>query len=168
MPMELEPYIQPKKDSDQSIGRTTQANSVTELESPVVTEEISSLLNENVIETLAPQKKRSTVLILSIKEKLALLAAYMPFLKNGGIFIPTDKSYQLGEEVYAMLTLLDDNQKYPVVGHVAWINYPNSLNGKMQGIGIHFGTDEASMKARKRIEEMMKGLGQTAISSHTF
>jgi hypothetical protein len=31
---------------------------------------------------------RPAVLSLSIKEKAALYAAYMPYLKNGGIFVP--------------------------------------------------------------------------------
>ena len=42
---------------------------------------------------------RPGVIPLSIKEKSALLAAYMPFLENGGLFVPTDKSAQLGDEL---------------------------------------------------------------------
>lgn len=39
------------------------------------------------------------ILSLSIKDKAALYAAYMPFVKNGGLFIPTKKRYRLGDEV---------------------------------------------------------------------
>ena len=41
---------------------------------------------------------RPTVLSLAIKEKAALYAAYMPFLKNGGMFVPTNKPYKIGDE----------------------------------------------------------------------
>ncbi len=51
---------------------------------------------------------RPAVLSLSIKEKAALYAAYMPYLKNGGIFVPTTRPYQFGDDVYLILTLLDD------------------------------------------------------------
>ena len=34
---------------------------------------------------------RPAVLSLAIKEKAALYAAYMPYLKHGGIFVPTTR-----------------------------------------------------------------------------
>jgi type IV pilus assembly protein PilZ len=59
---------------------------------------------------------RPAVLSLSIKEKAALYAAYMPYLKNGGIFVPTTRAYQLGDDVYLILTLLEDPTRIPVAG----------------------------------------------------
>ena len=38
---------------------------------------------------------RPGVLSLNIRERAALYAAYMPFLRGGGIFIPTPRQYQL-------------------------------------------------------------------------
>src|SRR5437868_1535936 len=64
----------------------------------------------------APQAARPSVLSLAIKEKAALYAAYMPFLKNGGMFVPTNKSYNLGDEIYLILALMDDPGKYPIAG----------------------------------------------------
>ena len=65
---------------------------------------------------------RPAVLSLSIKEKAALYAAYMPYLKNGGIFVPTTRPYQLGDDVYLILTLLDDSTRIPVAGKVVWVS----------------------------------------------
>ncbi|NOU22115.1 MAG: pilus assembly protein PilZ, partial [Methyloglobulus sp.] len=42
---------------------------------------------------------RQGILSLSIKDKNALYQAYMPFVINGGLFIPTDREYQMGQEV---------------------------------------------------------------------
>jgi len=40
---------------------------------------------------------KPSVLSLTIKERAALYAAYMPFIQGGGLFIPTDKDFSIGE-----------------------------------------------------------------------
>ena len=51
------------------------------------------------------------ILSLTIRDKSALYASYMPFVKNGGLFIPTTKTYRLGDEVFMLLTLMDEKEK---------------------------------------------------------
>ena len=41
---------------------------------------------------------RQGILSLAIKDKAALYNAYMPYLKSGGIFVPTPKRYFLGDD----------------------------------------------------------------------
>ena len=98
---------------------------------------------------------RPSVLSLPIKEKSALYAAYMPFLTNGGIFVPTNKSYKLGDEIYLILSLMDDPNKYPIAGKVAWITPAGAHSNKPQGIGVHFPTDDSGLRVKKRIEEIL-------------
>ena len=43
------------------------------------------------------------LLTLTIKDKSALYLAYMPFVKNGGLFIPTNSAYRLGDEVLSLI-----------------------------------------------------------------
>ena len=57
---------------------------------------------------------RNGILSLTIKDKSVLYAAYMPFVKHGGLFIPTNKSYGLGDEVFMLLNLMDEPEKIPV------------------------------------------------------
>ncbi|MCK5724161.1 MAG: pilus assembly protein PilZ, partial [Gammaproteobacteria bacterium] len=64
---------------------------------------------------------RQGILSLTIKDKSALYAAYMPFVKHGGLFIPTNKNYGLGEEVFMLLTLMEETEKLPVAGKIIWI-----------------------------------------------
>ena len=97
---------------------------------------------------------RPSVLSLAIKEKAALYAAYMPYLKNGGIFVPTTKPYQLGDEVYLILTLMDDPAKLPLAGKVIWIS-PAGGGARQPGIGVHFPADETGINARKKIEDLL-------------
>lgn len=112
--------------------------------------------------------KRPSVLSLAIKEKAALYAAYMPFLKNGGIFVPTQKAYKLGDEIYLILTLMDDTSKYPIAGKVAWITPAGANNNKAQGIGVHFPGDEAGQRARRRIEEILGAALRSSRATHTL
>lgn len=111
---------------------------------------------------------RPSVLSLAIKEKSALYAAYMPFLINGGIFVPTSKSYKLGDEIYLILTLMDDPNKFPVAGKVAWVTPAGANNSRAQGIGVHFPGDETGTRVRQRIEELLgAALGSTR-ATHTL
>jgi type IV pilus assembly protein PilZ len=111
---------------------------------------------------------RPTVLSLAIKEKAALYAAYMPFLKNGGIFVPTPKPYKLGDEIYLILALMDDPNKYPIAGKVAWITPVGAHNNKAQGIGVHFPDDESGQRARLRIEEILGAALRSSRATHTL
>lgn len=111
---------------------------------------------------------RPSVLSLAIKEKSALYAAYMPFLINGGIFVPTNKPYKLGDEIYLILTLMEDPNKYPIAGKVAWVTPAGAHNSKAQGIGVHLPADESGTRVRQRIEELLgAALGSSRVT-HTL
>ena len=92
------------------------------------------------------------MLSLSIKEKSALFAAYMPFIKGGGLFIPTNKSYKMGEEVFMLLTLMDDPAKLPVSGKVVWVTPAGAHGGRTQGVGVQFAFNESGKAAQNKIE----------------
>lgn len=111
---------------------------------------------------------RPSVLSLPIKEKAALYAAYMPFLKNGGIFVPTSKSYKVGDEIYLILTLMDDPTKYPIAGKIAWITPAGANNGKAQGIGVHFSADDSGQRVKARIEELLGAAIRSSRATHTL
>ena len=98
---------------------------------------------------------RPSVIQLSIKEKAALYAAYIPLFADGGIFIPSARDYKLGDDVYVLLSLPDDPQRYPVAGKVAWITPANATGGRAQGIGVRFPGDEKSRLLKTRIEEIL-------------
>lgn len=115
-----------------------------------------------------PAPARPSVLSLAIREKAALYSAYMPFLKNGGIFVPTNKSYRLGEEIYLILTLLDDPNKYPIAGKVSWITPAGAGNNKSQGIGVHFPDDESGTRIKLRVEELLGAAVRSSRATHTL
>ena len=110
---------------------------------------------------------RPGVLSLVIKDRNALYTAYMPFLKGGGLFIPSNKSYRLGDEVFMLLTLMDSKEKIPVAGHVVWITPQDAPRGRAPGIGIQFSAKDADV-ARNKIEALLLGQLQSDRATHTM
>ena len=98
---------------------------------------------------------RPSVVQLAIKEKAALYAAYIPMFKEGGVFIPTAREYQLGADVYVLMTLPDDTQRYPIAGKVAWVTPPRAAGNRTQGVGVRFPNDEKSRLLKLKIEEIL-------------
>ncbi len=117
----------------------------------------------------AATAQRPGVLSLSIKERAALYAAYMPYLKNGGIFIPTTKTYRLGDEVFMLLSLMDDPNKLAVAGRVIWVTPEGAQGGKTQGVGVQFSDNESGITARNKIEGLLGGtLKSSRRPTHTM
>ena len=111
---------------------------------------------------------RPGVFTLVIRSKSALYAAWIPLLKNGGIFLPSNRSHSLGEEVLVLLTLLDDANKIPLQGNVAWINPAHSAGNRPQGIGVQLHDSELTRELRKRVEALLAGALQSSRPTHTI
>lgn len=104
---------------------------------------------------------RPSVIQLVFREKGALYAAYIPMLTEGGLFVPTAREYRLGDDIYLLLSLPDDPQRFPVAGKVAWITPANASGGRTQGVGVRFPNDDKSRQLKIKIEEVLG----TSISS---
>ncbi|MGE5615362.1 MAG: PilZ domain-containing protein [Bacillota bacterium] len=114
------------------------------------------------------QVNRPGVFTLAIRSKSALYAAWIPLLKGGGIFLPSNKSHMLGEEVLILLTLLDDPARIPVQGRVAWINPVHAAGNRPQGIGVQLQDNEPGRELKKRIEGLLAGALQSSRPTHTI
>ena len=101
---------------------------------------------------------KPSVFSFNIKDRNALYSAYMPYVQDGGVFIPTTRSYRLGDEVYMLLGLPDEPEKIPIAGKVIWITPANAMGGRNQGIGIRFMDDENGKLAKSRIETLLAGM----------
>ena len=111
---------------------------------------------------------RSGVLSLNIRERTALYAAYIPWVDGGGIFIPTTRAYKLGDEVFMLLTLMDDPNRIAVQGRVAWITPPGIQGARAQGIGVQFTKDDTGRGAKRRIEGILGALLASSRPTHTM
>jgi type IV pilus assembly protein PilZ len=108
------------------------------------------------------------VFTLVIRSKAALYAAWIPLLKGGGIFVPSTRAHTLGEEVLILLTLLDDPNKIPLQGSVAWINPAHTTGNRPQGIGVQLGEGEVGRELKKKVEGLLAGALQSSRPTHTL
>ncbi|TDP84492.1 type IV pilus assembly protein PilZ [Aquabacterium commune] len=98
---------------------------------------------------------RPSVIQLVFREKGALYAAYMPAFTDGGLFVPTTRDYTLGDDIYLLLSLPEDPQRYPVAGKIAWITPANASGGRTQGVGVRFPADDKTRLLRVKIEQIL-------------
>lgn len=107
------------------------------------------------------------IISLAIKDKGSLYASYIPFVKNGGIFIPTNKNFTLGEEVFILLTLMEETERIPVAGNVVWITPQGAQGNRTTGIGVQFSNQDGG-DTRTKIEAMLAGALQADRPTHTM
>jgi len=107
------------------------------------------------------------ILSLAIKDKGSLYAAYIPFVMNGGLFIPTNKAYKLNDEVFMLLTLMDETERVPVAGNVVWITPPNAQGNRTAGIGVQFSKQDSG-QTRNKIEGLLAGALEADRPTHTM
>jgi len=117
---------------------------------------------------VAAVANRPSVIQLVFREKGALYAAYIPLLTDGGLFVPTAREYRLGEDIYLLLSLPDDPQRYPVAGKVAWVTPSNASGGRTQGVGVRFPADEKTRGLKLKIEEMLGTMISSAKPTQTL
>ncbi len=114
----------------------------------------------------APEPKPG-LLTLTIKDKSALYMAYMPYVKNGGIFVPTSSNFQLGDEVFMLLNVGAESEKIPVAGRVVWVTPKRAQGRRVAGIGVQFSAQDGG-QTQKKIEAYLAGAIAGEKPTHTL
>ena len=109
---------------------------------------------------------QQSILSVTIRDKSALHGAYMSFLQNGGLFVPTTRPYGLGDEIFLLLTLMDEPVKLPVAGRVVWVTPEDAQGNRQAGIGIEFSDEDATITAK--IETHLAGSLTSERVTHTL
>ncbi|KAA6186328.1 pilus assembly protein PilZ [Thiohalocapsa marina] len=110
---------------------------------------------------------RQRVLSLVIRDQAALYASYMPFIKNGGLFVPTTGDYRLGDELFVLLQLLNEPERLPIAGTVVWVTPQGAEGNRQVGVGIQF-SDQDKGDARRRIEHYLADSLDSDRPTHTL
>ena len=110
---------------------------------------------------------RPGLLTLTIKDKSALYLAYMPFVRNGGLFVPTNSSYNLGDEVFMLLNLMGEEERIPVAGRVIWVTPKGAQGKRLAGIGVQFSEQDGGA-TQKKIEDYLAGALGGDKATHTM
>lgn len=85
---------------------------------------------------------RKGIVSFSITDRGALYSSYMSFVSNGGLFVPTTRSYALGDEIFLLLKVMDDDSLIPLTSTVVWVTPAGAQGNKTTGIGVQFNDDD--------------------------
>ncbi|MCF1426631.1 MAG: PilZ domain-containing protein [Shewanella sp.] len=75
-----------------------------------------------------------------------LYRAYMPFVRNAGLFVATSEAHYLGETLSFSYHLPGESVAVETQGNVVWFNPQGASGGRPAGIGIQFAADETHHK----------------------
>lgn len=98
------------------------------------------------------EETRKGIISFSITDRGALYSSYMSFVQNGAVFVPTARSYEIGDKVFMLLKLMDDHSVSPVNGTVVWLTPPGAQGSKVAGVGVQF-SDEDQGSTKSSIEQ---------------
>ncbi len=113
------------------------------------------------------QANRPAVVSLNYPDKKSLQKAYMPFLKMGGLFLPTTTQRDMNEEIFLLVSLPETDKPVPVPGTVVWKTPAGAVDSKSQGIGIEFKGREGNAM-RSRIEGLLGNRINSTNPTHTM
>ncbi len=113
------------------------------------------------------EQTRKGIIAFSITDRGALYSSYMSFVTNGGVFVPTSRAYELGDDVFMLLKLMEDTSPTPVRGRVVWVTPAGAQGNKTPGVGVQF--DEADNGAtRSSIEQHLAATLQSERPTQTM
>ncbi len=112
-------------------------------------------------------KERSSVISIAIKDKQALYMSYMPYVKNGGLFVPTKKEYNLGDEMFLLVKIMEEPDPVQISGKVVWISPPGALGNRPRGVGVQF-TGDTAKNAANLIESKLGASISLTRATHTM
>ena len=118
-------------------------------------------------QNIPADKARNAVISIAIKDKQALYMSYMPFVKNGGLFVPTKKDYNLGDEMFLLVKIMDEIDPVHISGKVVWVSPTGALGNRPRGVGVQFMGDDARATVNL-IEQKLGASISLTRSTHTM
>ncbi len=110
---------------------------------------------------------RGGILTCNIVDLNMLYASYLPFVKNGAIFVPSERQQLLGDEVFVAVTLPGSSERLPLNGKVVWVNHKTQAN-RPAGFAVQFGTDETGLRIRHEMERLLAGKSDSLQATYTM
>ncbi len=107
------------------------------------------------------------ILTCHIENLNVLYASYLPFVKNGAVFVPSERIHELGSDVFVAVTLPGSSERMPLNGKVVWVNH-KSQAGRPAGFAVQFGTDEVGLRLKNEMERLLAGKTDSEQSTYTM
>ena len=109
--------------------------------------------------------KSGGIVNIAFDTKESLYKAFMPFVKNGGLFISTTRQFALGDELFIVLGLPGEEEQIPVSCKVVWITPIAAEGNRSPGIGLQF---RDTGIAKNRVETCLGGILKSEGATHTM
>lgn len=74
----------------------------------------------------------------SFVDKISLYQAYMPFVKNGGLFLRDHLDVKPGDYVFLRVSLFKESQYHEIKAKTIWLTPTIAQGNKPTGIGLQF------------------------------
>lgn len=113
------------------------------------------------------ETQRNSVISIAIKDKQALYMSYMPYIEGGGLFVPSPKQYRLGDEMFLLVHIMNEDEPVNISGKVIWITPKGALGNRPVGVGIQFVGDNAA-EVKDLIESNLGASLSLTRSTHTM
>jgi type IV pilus assembly protein PilZ len=91
-------------------------------------------------------------LLVDLDDLDELYRCYMPYLKNGGLFVRTNMRYEMGHSLALKVTLPDALEDDVITGKVTWITPQGAQSSNPPGIGISFIDDKTNLTTRDYVK----------------
>lgn len=114
-----------------------------------------------------PMRGAGGIITCNFSDTDTLYASYLPFVTNGGVFVPNTQPRRIGEDVFVAFMLPGSTERYPLNGKVIWINHKASA-GRPAGFAIQFGNDPNSLRMRNEIERLLAGSLESPRPTYTM
>ena len=98
------------------------------------------------------------VIRLTIHSRAVLAACWMPAVRGGGLFVPTDEDHALADRVCLVVSLMGA-PPVPVMGEVVWVTPPGAVGHRVQGVGVRFEDDDNARRLRDAIGAQLPEAG---------
>ncbi|WP_440904009.1 PilZ domain-containing protein [Catenovulum sp. SX2] len=105
-------------------------------------------------------------LVLEFNNVHALYKCYMSFIKEGGLFVVTNRKYEMGHSLALNVLLPNAIEPIVVTGRVCWVTPPASHSSAPQGVGVAFIDDKHQLK--DRIETILGPMLNSAEPTYTL
>jgi type IV pilus assembly protein PilZ len=112
-----------------------------------------------------PPPKNSLSLV--IKDKAALYASWMPFIKGGALFVRTNQNFRLKDEVIVQVELSEESLQVSIKGKVVWLTPRGAQGGRISGVGVQIIEDKSGGLVKK-IETILAGSEKSDRVTDTF
>jgi type IV pilus assembly protein PilZ len=90
----------------------------------------------------------------AMKELTELNLSYMPFIKEGGLFVPTTERFILGDLIDIDLQLPNKEMPLRINGKVVWLTPKSAVHHVIEGVGVQFVGPLAEM-VRTELEALL-------------